>query len=204
MKTCERCDKKAINRGLCSSHYKKIRPYALERGLWDPVLVNPIGTIRRLQALVAAGYTQRDLATKLNIKDCNVCRLMSSGDRTVHVNTADAVSALFDDLQLIPGPSNAARRRGARMGWALPLAWDEDEIDDPAAEPDKSRRMPVSFPERYAEMRELGYGDLQIISKWQVQPASLLRQLHRYRIQPSPALVKLATTQKWQRAKAAS
>jgi transcriptional regulator with XRE-family HTH domain len=203
MKTCERCDKKAVVRGLCPPHYKKLLPGAFERGLWDPVLLNPIGTIRRLQALVAAGYTQADLANRLGMKPCNVSRLMST-ERRVHVKTADAVSALFDELQLMPGPSSAARRRGARMGWALPLAWDEDEIDDPAAEPDKSRRRPVSFPERYAEMRELGYGDLQIISKWQVQPASLLRQLHRYRIQPSPALVKLATTQKWQRAKAAS
>jgi transcriptional regulator with XRE-family HTH domain len=183
MKTCQRCDKKAVVRGLCPPHYKKLLPGAFERGLWDPVLLNPIGTIRRLQALVAAGYTQADLAKRLGMKPCNVSRLMSSGDRTVHVNTADAVSALFDELQLIPGPSNAARRRGARMGWALPLAWDEDEIDDPAAEPEpplvKRHGVPDDFASIISDHRALGRSDEQIAERMGLSLKSLQRRLLR-------------------------
>jgi len=201
---CERCDKKAVIRGLCPPHYKKMLPIAIESGQWDPVLINPIGTIRRIQALVANGYNQRDLAARLGMKPCNISRLLASQSRSVHVKTADRVVALFDELQLRPGPSDFARRRAARLGWPPPLAWDEDTIDDPAAKADVGVHRPLEFTERYTEERELGYNDLQILARWRVRPESLVRQLQRYGLPIAPELVALATSQRWQRRKVAS
>jgi hypothetical protein len=99
---------------------------------------------------------------------------------------------LFNELQLTPGSCERARRRAKKLGWAPPLAWDEDAIDDPDARPDFGQREAIGFVERYTEMRELGYNDLQIVARWGMKPESLERQMHRHNITPSPALITLA------------
>lgn len=94
-----------------------------------------IGTVRRLQALVAFGYTRSYLADRLGVNPANATRLFRGADR-VTADTARRVESLFIELQMTPGPSNRARNEGKRRGWALPFAWDEDTIDDPEAVPD--------------------------------------------------------------------
>ena len=88
---------------------------------------DPTGTTRRLQALVAAGWTQTDIATRIGVTTGNATPLFF-GRRDVTAATARAVAALFDELALTPGPSPRARQRARRLGWLLPLDWDEDTI----------------------------------------------------------------------------
>jgi DNA-binding CsgD family transcriptional regulator len=104
--------------------------------------VDGSGTRRRLQALAAAGHALSVLAPRLGMALPNVCRLLR--DPRVAAATARAVRSLYDELwDAAPDESTpqAARRaararRGAvRRGWPLPLAWDDDTIDDPAAGP---------------------------------------------------------------------
>lgn len=100
----------------------------------DSRVGDPTGTVRRLRALVAIGWTQTELAARLGFTGANASRLFL-GHHKVTAATARRVAVLFDELSLQSGPSNAARARGARMGWLRPLDWDDDALDDPAALP---------------------------------------------------------------------
>ena len=92
------------------------------------------GTRRRLSALVAIGHTQTYLAGRLDMSLTNLGRILHSETRVL-VSTARATVVLYDELALTPGPSRKARQVAAGHGWASPLAWDDERIDDPAAKP---------------------------------------------------------------------
>ncbi|QLF84869.1 helix-turn-helix DNA binding domain protein [Gordonia phage BBQValindra] len=94
--------------------------------------VPAVGTTRRLQALVANGYSQRELCRRLNWAwDTNATDLFLGRAPHVTAGRARGVAALFTELQLVPGTDGRARNRGKANGWPLPLEWDEDRIDDP-------------------------------------------------------------------------
>ena len=48
------------------------------------------------------------------------------------------------------------------------------------------------FRDRFLELRELGYNDLQIVNRLALKPESVLRQMQRHGIQSSTALVQEA------------
>ena len=50
------------------------------------------------------------------------------------------MAALYDELWNTPGGSAQSERIAARHGWALPIEWDDDRIDDPKARPYMSYR----------------------------------------------------------------
>jgi hypothetical protein len=99
-----------------------------------PGIVPAVGTVRRIRALVAAGYPQKDLAARMNISPQRVRQLNIDLGGMVHRVTAEKVRCLFAELAAVPGPSKYARTVAEKYGWMPPHAW--DEIDDPAAEPD--------------------------------------------------------------------
>lgn len=160
------------------------------------VRVDSTGSLRRLRALHAIGWTQSEIARRIGWTTQNLNRYFISEPDMINRGTAVDIARLFDQLQLMPGPSERSRRRAKKLGWAPPLAWDEDTIDDPLATADRGAHRPVGFTERYAEMRDLGFNDLQILRKWKIHPESLLRQLNRYGIKPSAELVTLASSRK--------
>jgi hypothetical protein len=112
------------------------------RALLGPsTLTDAAGTQRRLQALITIGHCRIVLAARLGIIPTNLNRIIRSGER-VEVATARAVSALYDELwNTAPDESTPeaarratrARREGTANGWPPPVAWDDDQIDDPAA-----------------------------------------------------------------------
>jgi transcriptional regulator with XRE-family HTH domain len=163
------------------------------------VRVDSTGSLRRLRALHALGWTQTAIARHIGWTVQNLNRYFISEPDAINRSTAVAITVLFNELQLTPGPSERARRHAKKQGWLPPLAWDEDEIDNPAAKPDLGAHRTVGFTERYTEMRELGFNDLQILRKWKIHPESLLRQLNRYQIKPSADLVTLASSRKHQK-----
>lgn len=92
------------------------------------------GTRRRLQALVAIGYTEKILAERLG---CGPRSPLQIARRSrCEGSTALAVRRLYDELADTPGPSADARKRAVLLGWLAPLWWDQETIDDPLAEPD--------------------------------------------------------------------
>jgi transcriptional regulator with XRE-family HTH domain len=106
----------------------------LNRGASIDGLVPAAGTRRRLQALVAVGYTYRDLASRLGMTQLQLGR-----GELMRADLAQQVMAIYDDLADAPGPSTRARESARGRGWLPPIWWDDDTIDDPLAEPDGTR-----------------------------------------------------------------
>ncbi|UNM13813.1 hypothetical protein J4032_22225 [Streptomyces formicae] len=124
------------------------------------VRVDGTGTRRRLQALVAAGWTQSELARRLGMLPENFSKTIAS--ELVVVATVRAVLALYDELWRAGPVANgvpayraeAARRRAAELRWAPVGSWDDDAIDDPAAFPDWTGRC--GTPEGYTAHYRVG------------------------------------------------
>lgn len=112
---------------------------ALHRALRTPnipdgALVDATGTRRRIEALAVQGWSIAWVAQRLG---CTTTHIAAMRRRArVTKRNADRISALYDEVSMRVGPSRAQhRRRAVRLGWAPPLAWDDDTIDDPAAAP---------------------------------------------------------------------
>jgi transcriptional regulator with XRE-family HTH domain len=104
-------------------------------------LVDGTGTRRRLQALVAAGWSQAKVAERLGMTGTNLGRVINHSD-LVQASTARAVRDLYDQMWDAAPPeeewrdriaASRARSHARRNGWMPPLAWDDESIDDPAA-----------------------------------------------------------------------
>jgi hypothetical protein len=103
----------------------------------DHALVDATGTVRRLRALVVAGWPMQDLGDRLPGHRESMRRLIRNGAERVTAEVARAARDLYDAL---PEPIEdrwTPRRRAlaASLGWAGAGAWDVDTIDDPAAVP---------------------------------------------------------------------
>jgi hypothetical protein len=141
------------------------------------------GTRRRLQALMAIGYTQTYLCTLISDSVWGNRNLWTNKYESTSAWIAARVADIFDQLQSTPGPSQRARNWAVKNGWPNPYAWDEDTIDDPAAQPCAGTGPRASTSERIAELHELGIHDINdIAQRLGVQPKSVERQIHRDRL----------------------
>jgi transcriptional regulator with XRE-family HTH domain len=102
--------------------------------------VEATGTVRRAQALVAIGYTLTEIAGHLGWTLQNFSSLIHDGSTPyalrVELRTAQTMTAVYDQLSMTPSTGRyAARARAmaARRGWPPPLAWDDEQLDEPAA-----------------------------------------------------------------------
>ncbi|MEU6552058.1 hypothetical protein ABZ915_17505 [Streptomyces sp. NPDC046915] len=136
-------------RGLAPS--KRVRPetalklLAVEPtldNLGDRTSIDGTGTRRRLQALVYAGWTQSELARRMQMNRANFGKTIVS--TLVAVGTLKTTRALYDELWRVEpvgagvpaSRAAAARQIAVARGWAPIGAWDDDVIDDPNAYPD--------------------------------------------------------------------
>lgn len=121
--------------------------------------IDATGTRRRLQALQAIGWCQPALAERLGTVQPAVSRISRGAQSQVQAGMAIRVRALYDELwNQTPVPKNGYERgaiarsvrTAAARGWAPPMAWDDDAIDDPAAKaegvspgPNLVRKLPA-------------------------------------------------------------
>lgn len=115
--------------------------------LKDAARVDATGTRRRLQALAALGWTQAKLAARLGMDASNISiAIRATG---VRADTARKVAALYEQAWDQPPPAVTpkehaaaakARENARARGWLPPMAWDDDEIDNPGVKP-KPRRV---------------------------------------------------------------
>lgn len=100
-----------------------------------PRKVPATGTRRRIQALYRMGWTGQHIADRLGVAHSQIS-IIQRGRQVVLRSTAERMVAVYDQMSMTPGPSLITRQYAIRRGWAPPLAWDDDCIDDPAAKPD--------------------------------------------------------------------
>lgn len=121
------------------------RILAVRVDLADGARLDGTGTRRRLQALVAIGWSQTRLAREIGWTITNFNSLIHGRHDQVHAATAKTVADLYNRLwNTTPAAANRyqaagitrARNVAAQYGWAPPMAWDDDTIDNPDAIPD--------------------------------------------------------------------
>lgn len=98
----------------------------------DAAYISPVGTQRRLQALVAIGYTQTHLAEQLEMRVGNLSKIILGHRPRLRVETHQAVYQVFTRLWSTPQHgkrADASRRLAARRGWLGPLHWDDIDHD---------------------------------------------------------------------------
>lgn len=140
----------------------------------DPTTVSAVGTVRRVQALSAAGWSISRVAKRLSMYPSNLGRIMRNPHKSIRVETAKKIEAVFDELwDKRPPAANAieaARVRRVRLdaaakGWVPAAAW--DDIDDLQEEPKanladsipaRSRAL-VEKIDRLELLIQEGYGD---------------------------------------------
>jgi hypothetical protein len=104
--------------------------------------VNPTGTHRRLQALMANGWPQLRLGPHASLHPVYINAVLKQ--TSVYGTTAANVAAAYDRLWnqdprqhgVSTGTWKKVRGIAHARGWAPPGAWDDDTIDDPAAHPE--------------------------------------------------------------------
>lgn len=133
--------------------------------------VDATASRRRLQALAVMGWPTRQIAARLGNLDAQTYVYIANGrTRTIRRRTQEAIAELYDELWDVPGPSQRTRSIALGKGWLPPLAWDDDDIADPAATPHvdgiprlrRSGRRAHEVAEDFHDTWEYHGGDLNV------------------------------------------
>ncbi|MFF9197302.1 helix-turn-helix domain-containing protein [Streptomyces sp. NPDC014779] len=142
----------ALVRGVTKTcrRSRALKILAVQPGDFDEVAEIPsAGTRRRVQAMYAMGHSPKVIAVESGMSTSFVSHLANGGPRKVDAPSAAAIHEAYRSLAAVPGASNAARRRAAKMGWRDPLWWEDmGHIDDPAFDPATAEQL--NFHERAA------------------------------------------------------
>ena len=97
-----------------------------------------IGTARRAQALNALGHTWRDIAEHMGVK-FQVVQQLARYRKYVTRETEQKIAEIYDRMSMTLPVQDAVHKKARTLaiekGWLPPLAWDDDDIDDPAGLP---------------------------------------------------------------------
>lgn len=177
---------------------RQLRAY----GRWQAVHVPAVGTQRRLQALVAIGWSQSKLAAHIGTSQANIWNFLFRGAPTVRRDTHERVARLYAELwNTAPehggwrslNAYNRSRNYAAARGWLPPAAWDDidtdpeppavdrdpDYVDDAAVElAIAGHQVPLTAAERCAAVTILNrqhLNDHAIAALLHLDPRSVLR-----------------------------
>lgn len=129
------------NRALASTVEKLLAvPLTVRVSAGD---VSSLGAVRRVRALYVLGHFNHAIAAEAGISRDAVCMLASGKWPTIKVGVDDGVRAAYDRMSMSTGTSGKTRAWAKRHGWAPPLAWDEDAIDDPNGFPRMDAPVPA-------------------------------------------------------------
>ncbi|MFF9287571.1 helix-turn-helix domain-containing protein [Streptomyces griseosporeus] len=97
--------------------------------------VPALGATRRIRALYALGHFNWRIAQEAGVSRDTISALAAGLWPTIKVSADDGIRAAYDRLCMKTGTSAKTRILAQRRGWAPPLAWEEEAIDDPSAVP---------------------------------------------------------------------
>lgn len=107
------------------------------RAMYGPRIIDATGTRRRVEALVALGWSGEVIAQRVGISQRNLWSTVRR-PRGVYLSTAKKIARVYDEMSMtLPTATTKGERisvtksRGlaARKGWAPPLAWDDIDTD---------------------------------------------------------------------------
>lgn len=147
--------------------------------------VPELGTLRRLRALVADGWTAAELARRLDHRRENMHQLLRPRPTgSVTMTIADKVARLYADLHALAPEEHGvsryyaerARALAAAQGWAPSAYWDDEDFDNPEFEPalPGSLRRNEQGAVRRAEVEHLasfGLGHEEIAARLSMSPS---------------------------------
>ncbi|MDR0417661.1 MAG: hypothetical protein LBH76_10210, partial [Propionibacteriaceae bacterium] len=146
------------------------RSETVDRGLARALLAltlsglgTPTGARRRLQGLVAMGWSVAQIARRAGWDPANVQGLLA-GRREAGPRAIAEICALYDalwggdPLRAAGGTPESvqwSQERAAHAHWASPLAWDDDSLDDPAAVAAEPRPADQPLEDLLADIGEM-------------------------------------------------
>lgn len=102
-------------------------------------LVDPCGAALRMRALVAIGWTQKELSEQLGLSRVNSARLFLDSPGLIKAGTYAAALRVYERLWDTPPADTWQARRSverARLaGWCRPMELDDDLLDTPGYAP---------------------------------------------------------------------
>lgn len=88
--------------------------------------VPKVGAVRRIQALLALGWTHAHQTEAAGVRTALV---MHQQGRWITLSTHDKIAATYADLSQRQGPSARTRGRALKLGYLTPIAWDDIDLD---------------------------------------------------------------------------
>lgn len=154
----------------------------------DSLKVSPVGTVRRIQALMALGWSQAEISKALGKTHTYAGKLMRQDTDEILRSTAEHVARVFDRMCMTtPDRSTPFRaamvarsiRHARAMGYAPPLAY--DNIDNPDERPQGWEYQPLADRrEQLEELVERGVGLHVAIAELGISEDSIERWCQRY------------------------
>lgn len=151
----------------------------------DHGLIPSLGTVRRLRALAANGHPLYRIAERAGISTPQA-RLLTGGRQPfVTTAVARAIATAYDQLWHVDGGSTRTRNWARAAGWAPPLAWDDDTIDNPQAAPLPYERRRIrnrgrDLAEDAAELTRQGFTRVQAAERLGVTADAITYAWHRH------------------------
>lgn len=139
-----------------------------------PMLVDGTGTQRRLRALAAIGWRYLDVAERIGATPARIGHLAVGLYPKVHRDVTAAVARVYDELSMRPGPSARTRGHALRHGWAPPLCWEDEALDDPKARPRMGHRRTADPLDEIAIERAMAGDDVHLTPRERAEAARRL------------------------------
>lgn len=101
-----------------------------------PGITNPVGSMRRLQALACLGHTLDEVGAHTDLGRHRLGRIAAGRLKTIDAHVAQAIADAYRQLSQTRGDCALTLRRARERKWHGPLAW--DDIDDPNCQPEQA------------------------------------------------------------------
>lgn len=97
----------------------------------DRTLIPALGTMRRLRALARVGYSTPAIAVAIAFDEVTLRKIRRGKQPKTQRRVVDLVTAYYRANADRPGPCNRARLYAEQRRWLPPMAWDDEDFDDP-------------------------------------------------------------------------
>lgn len=142
-------------------------------------------SVRRVQALMAAGHPQHAIAAAAGTTTTRV-RLLAEGQQGMRQMLADKIETAWQQLHTATGSSARARNMAAARSWPDPTWWEDyGGIDDPAFDPASVSEQHTPRAEALVEdwefLERQGYSREHAAARLGIHPQTLQAAISRTR-----------------------